>query len=179
MRMSKQKIAVFLVVVALVGSTGGAISALRARQEQGKPGLRLVEQPTLDSHGKVVRPVSVALPENVLDFVSTNLPVEDIELDYLPKDTTYGRRSYFQPGSEKEFGYRLRSDMSVVLMGTDRTSIHKPQFCLTGKGWKIEKSELVMLPIDRPHRYELPVMKLTAGIQLKAPDGRIANIRAI
>jgi hypothetical protein len=64
-------------------------------------------------------------------------------------------------------------------MGSDRTSIHKPQYCLTGIGWKIEKSELVTIPIERPHRYDLPAMKLTAEMQGKAPDGRSATIRAI
>ncbi|MCI0537369.1 MAG: hypothetical protein L0Z50_19305, partial [Verrucomicrobiales bacterium] len=115
--MNKQKVTVFFLVLALVGSAAGVISALKARQKQGKPGLKLVENPTLDSRGQVVCPVSVALPEALLGYSSTNLTVDDLELYYLPKDTTYGRRRYSQPDSEKEFGYPLRSDLSVVLMG--------------------------------------------------------------
>src|SRR5262249_34844107 len=103
---------------------------------------------------------------------STNLPVEDIEFQTLPKDTTYGRRGYVKPDG-------FAAEIRAVLMGTDRTSIHKPQICLIGQGWKIEKSELVTVPIYRPHRYSLPAMKLTATMQGKAPDGRIANVRAI
>jgi len=170
--MNRQKLTVCVVVLVLIGCAASLLSALKARQRQGKPGLKLVEQPTLDRQGKVVRPISVQLPERVLDYTSTNLPVEDIEFNTLPKDTTYGRRSYVMRDG-------FRSDISVVLMGTDRTSIHKPQICLTGQGWKIEKSELVTIPIDQPHRYDLPVMKLTAGMQWKAPDGSIANLRAI
>src|SRR5262245_39120918 len=100
--MNKQKIGVFLVVVALIGSAASIISVLKARQKQGRPGLKLVEKPTFDSRGEVVCPISVGLPETILGYVSTNMPVEDVELGYLPKDTTYGRRTYFQTDSEKE-----------------------------------------------------------------------------
>jgi hypothetical protein len=179
MSMNKERIAALVVLLALVGSTAWILTAFKARQKQGKPGLKLAEQPTLDTRGGVVAPVSVALPETVLDYVSTNLPVDDLELSYLPKDTTYGRRNYSQPGSEPEYGYPFRSTMTVVLMGTDRTSIHKPEFCLTGQGWKIEKSELQTISIERPHRYELPTRKLTAGMRWKGSDGRIANLRAV
>lgn len=173
----RQKLASFLVVLLLIGLAASVIVSFKSRQQQGKPGLRLVDKPTLDARGNVVCPVSIELPERVLGYTSTNLPVEDIEFKTLPKDTTYGRRSYFKAESEKEFGYPFR--ISVVLMGVDRTSIHKPQICLTTQGWKIEKSELVTIPIDRPHRYDLPAMKLTAGMAVKAPNGRIHNFRAI
>jgi hypothetical protein len=170
--MNRQKLTVFLVVLALIGSAASLLSALKARQRQGKPGLKLVEKPTLDRNANVLRPISVQLPETVLDYTSTNLPIEEIEFKTLPKDTTYGRRSYV-----KRDGFR--SDISVVLMGTDRTSIHKPQICLTGQGWKIEKSELVTIPIELPHPYNLPAMKLTGSKQAKDMNGQLIEGRAL
>jgi uncharacterized protein DUF3485 len=49
-------------------------------------------------------------------------------------------------------------------MGADRTSIHKPEFCLGGQGYKIDDgaSSQTTVHIDRPVPYELPVMKLVS-----------------
>jgi len=57
------------------------------------------------------------------------------------------------------------------LMGTDRASIHKPDFCLTGAGWTIEHIEIVPVTIEKPEKYELPVIKLIAA--------RVQNIEGI
>jgi hypothetical protein len=51
--------------------------------------------------------------------------------------------------------------ISVVLMGTDRTSIHQPDFCLKGQGWAKEREETVLLSMSQPKPCELPVRKLT------------------
>ena len=61
--------------------------------------------------------------------------------------------------------------ISVVVMGTDRTSIHKPQYCLTGQGWRIDRYEQTRVRIERPHAYDLPVMKLTATHPGQKPSG--------
>jgi hypothetical protein len=53
--------------------------------------------------------------------------------------------------------------LNVVLMGSDRTSLHKPQFCLIGAGWRIDRTENVTVRIPRPQPYDLPVTKLTTS----------------
>jgi hypothetical protein len=98
----------------------------------------------------------VLLPKAVMGVEGTNGPILETEVTGLPADTTFGRRYYpvaddFQP------------TISVVLMGTDRTSIHDPHFCLVGNGWVIDKTEHVPLRIERPYPYELPVIKMTAS----------------
>jgi hypothetical protein len=80
-------------------------------------------------------------------------------LDTLPKDTTFGRRLYQLPDG-------FQAMINVVLMGTDRTSIHQPQFCLVAQDWIIDQTERVRLPIDRPYAYELPAVKLTASTRV-------------
>jgi hypothetical protein len=68
---------------------------------------------------------------------------------------------------------------TVVLMGTDRTSIHKPQFCLTGQGWAIERTELVPVRVaGKGGGYELPVMKLTTTKRVEA-GGQVLVRRGI
>jgi hypothetical protein len=47
-------------------------------------------------------------------------------------------------------------------MGSDRTSIHQPQYCLDAQGWRIEKTDRVLLRMDHPSPYQVPALKLTA-----------------
>ncbi|MBK8000935.1 MAG: exosortase-associated EpsI family protein [Verrucomicrobia bacterium] len=85
--------------------------------------------------------------------------------DWLPKDTVYGQRYYEAPD-----GYWLQS--TVVLMGTDRTSIHKPEYCLTGQGFQVSSIERDTVEISQPHRYELPVVKMTLSREATSQDGQ-------
>jgi hypothetical protein len=79
-------------------------------------------------------------------------------LGTLPKDTSFGQRRY-----KAQDGFVL--DLRVVLMGADRTSMHKPQICLPGQGWHIDDlaSAETKVRVDRPQSYDLPVVKLVAN----------------
>jgi hypothetical protein len=57
-------------------------------------------------------------------------------------------------------------------MGTDRTSIHKPEYCLPAQGWAIEKAEMDTIAVARPHGYALPVVKIVARQEAKTPEGQ-------
>ena len=166
--MNKQKWTLSAVVLAVISVGACLLLYLQSRQRLGQPGVRLAAQPVRDPEGRVVGTNSVSLPEQVLGYSSEPAPVTRLQLGWLPKDTTYGRRLYQAPDG---FGVL----MSVVLMGTDRTSIHKPQYCLTGQGWKIDRSEMTTIRVERPHPYDLFVMKLSAtGIQETA-----AGVKAV
>ena len=130
----------------------------------------------LKTHQKLGNPgLKTELPETVLGYVSTNSPITKIEYDMLPKDTTLVRRVY-HAGSDPKANNVL---MSIVLMGTDRTSIHKPQYCLTGQGWQILKTEKQSIAIQKPQPYALPVMKLVTTKDMKANDGKTYSARGI
>jgi hypothetical protein len=109
--------------------------------------------------------VEVLLPQHVLGFLSEAIPVDAIVTNVLPKDTSYGQRRYVS------FDSNFSAQVSVVLMGADRTSLHKPQFCLTGQGWTINKTEVDKIPMQRPFAYDLPVIKLSVRGQFKV-EGR-------
>jgi hypothetical protein len=49
-------------------------------------------------------------------------------------------------------------------MGQDRSSMHKPQFCLEGAGWHIDQAltRTTTIHVERPIPYELPVVRLIA-----------------
>lgn len=149
---------------------------LRHRAEQGhrlgKPGLRVVDVPLPGEDGKPATTRSIALPDSILDFQSALQPVTKMELDWLPRDTTYGRRIYTAKDG-------FQSQVTGVLMGTDRTSIHKPEFCLPSQGFQILRSKPTEIIVDRPHRYALPVMRLDALREGKLANGQLARYAAV
>jgi hypothetical protein len=116
------------------------------------------------------RRVHVELPERVLDYSSRELEMDKVVLDSLPPDTSFGHRVYTAPD-------RFRVRASVVLMGADRTSLHKPQFCLRGSGLRIDegKSAEEKVRIERPRPYDLPVMKLVTTIANSGQDAGTAS----
>jgi hypothetical protein len=112
------------------------------------------------------------LPAQVFDCTSSLSPVTKLELEWLPPDTTYGRRRY-------TFSDKTWIESSVVLMGQDRTSIHKPEYCLPGQGFTINLREQVAIPIRQPHAYDLPVMKLTTSKTAHDRNGREVPLRGV
>lgn len=170
--MKKSQWTLFIIVLAMIGSTAGFLLKVKGHQKLGEPGVRLGDVPLFDEQTNEVANVSVILPENVSGFLSTPLPISDIELRTLPKDTTFGKRRYWTTNG-------ANVDLSVIVMGQDRTSLHKPDFCMPGQGWTIEQRELLKIKMERPHAYDLPVMKLTASTRLKDDAGNPFVVRGI
>jgi hypothetical protein len=172
--MNKGSLKILTSVLLLVGTAAGILSGWKTIQKLGLPGVKVVAEQVFDEKGSLAGTNSAFLPERVLDFVSKPVGITRLELDWLPKDTTYGRRYYKAPD-----GFEMLA--SIVLMGTDRTSIHKPQYCLPGQGWNINSSEsgITSVRIDRPHPYDLPVMKLMTTAYSDKLDGEKSRVRGI
>jgi len=147
--MNKQKWVLLILVLGLIGVTGVVLGWMKQNQRLGKPGVK-----NTPFAGDPVR-VRVELPEHVLDYQSEVLEPDAIVTNTLPRDTSYGSRRYMAPD-------KFQILANVVLMGADRTSLHKPQFCLEGQGWRIDQtaSSESKVPIEKPYPYELPVVKL-------------------
>lgn len=154
------------VSLALIAGTALLLARFQSAHRLGQPGLKLADLPLMDEEGQPATTNSIYLPETVLDYRSELLPVTREELDWLPADTTFGRRMY---RSESD---GFLAQISGVLMGTDRTSIHKPEYCLPGQGFQIHRRSREFIEIERPHRYRLPVMRLDALRELRQPNGR-------
>jgi hypothetical protein len=149
-RQGKFVLAAALVIMAL---TAGALTRVQGLQKLGQPGVRVVAESIYGQDGQVVDTNSVFLPASVLGCQSRSLPITAGELVTLPKDTTYGRRIYTAPD-----GFSMMT--SVVLMGRDRTSLHKPEYCLPAQGGRIRKTERLTVAIAEPQPYELPVTRI-------------------
>ena len=169
--MKKQSLLIFISTLALMALTAGLISYRKGHQRLGTPGVTVLPVPIHDPDGQIAGTNSVALPDTVLDFTSEVRPVEKIVLDWLPKDTIYGQRLYRDTNG-------LQISMGVVLMGADRTSIHKPEYCLKGSGWTIDDARTVYdeVPLAAGSG-TLPIRKMPISRPIKLPSGEVATLR--
>jgi hypothetical protein len=155
-----------LMIAALAMIAGTTALLLGTHQKLGAPGVKT--RSSADA-GRL----EVELPTQVLDYTSESVEVDDITKSTLPSDTSFGNRNYEAPD---HFKLALRA----VLMGTDRTSLHKPQFCLEGQGWHIDPDSLqTTIHLDRPCSYELPVVRLLAGIEAANASGQKQTLRGV
>jgi hypothetical protein len=164
--MNKQKAILFAVALTMVGTTGWFLEHLHSFQKLGKPGVKT--RPLVGSQN-----LEVVLPEHVLNCESEPIPLAEVVTNTLPPDTSFGQRIYKAPD-----GFQMQ--LAVVLMGADRTSLHKPQFCLEGQGWQLGPSSFssASVPMQRPYAYELPVGKLVASREVEV-NGQRGQVRAV
>jgi len=156
----------------LIGSTAVILRQIDQHRRLGEPGLVMIRENVLDEQGGIVNTNTVALPVRVLDYESTNAPITKVELGYLPADTTYARKVYYRSNA-----YPLQAN--VVMMGVDRSSIHKPQYCLVGQGWQVlsEGGDEIVLAGEPARR--LPVWKMIAQQPQTLLDGREVMVKAV
>jgi hypothetical protein len=164
--MKRQKAALFSIALILIGGTAFLLTGFQARQRLGAPG---VKAHPLGQGNRL----EVDLPEQVLDYQSEREEMDELTKAILPADTSFGRRLYRAPDG-------FSTLLTVVLMGTDRTSLHKPQFCLTGAGFEIDPraSGEATVPVQQPCAYDLPVIKLIAT-KKATTDGQPQELRAL
>lgn len=164
--MNRQGKSALIVGLSIMTLAAGALTRVQSLQKLGHPGVKVAAENIYRLDGVLVDTNSVPLPENVLDFHSRALPLTTNELDWLPPDTTYGRRFYVAPD-----GFAMQ--LGVVLMGRDRTSIHKPEYCLPGQGARIEKTERLTIPVREPRPYALPVTRFTISQEVDQDGKRV------
>jgi hypothetical protein len=165
--MNRQRTLIAAVFLLLTGGTAGLILHASTHQKLGEPGVLTRSLPG-------TRNLQVVLPDQVPGYSCQMVATQaDIVVRSLPDDTSFGTCVY----TTKE-GFQSRAN--VVLMGTDRSSIHKPQVCLTSQGWKIDDSaaKVEKIRMKKPFSYELPVMHLTATCQIQA-EGQIKTLRGV
>ena len=153
-------------VAGMILFTGGFLEYLKRNQRLGEPGVRLVPEPLFDDQGAVARKTSVYLPDAVSGYASESVPIQSLVLDWLPPDTLYGQSHYTAAD-----GFWIRA--GAVLMGGDRTSIHQPQYCLTGQGFQIVDERAAEIRVGGESGYDLPVKRIVARGTFREADGRV------
>jgi hypothetical protein len=167
--MNRQKWILFALAIVMIGGTAAALTRVKAGLKLGQPGI--IAAPIPDSQR-----LAISLPERVLSYDSTNVPTDPGAIEGLPHDTSFAERDYASLTNGDD-----HMMMMVVLMGTDRTSIHKPQFCLQGAGWDFDDhdSKPDTIRIQSPHPYDLPVTKMMMTRNVQLPTGENLTISGI
>lgn len=165
MSASTKKTILFCLTAAIIGGTAFALTQVRNAHHLGKPGVRAEAIPGSTT-------MKISLPENVLDFTSSNLPTSDTVLGYLPKDTSYAQRQYSAPD-----GFWVLANL--ILMGADRTSIHRPDYCLPGQGWQITGRSAQKIHIEDQGGYDLPVQKWTIYNTFDTGNGQKQSVAGV
>lgn len=148
--------------LALIGGGAGGLARLQGHLTLSPPGVKTHPIPGSAN-------LQVELPERVMDYTAKFVLPDEVTTNSLPRDTSYGQAFYNAPDN-------FCIQMNVVLMGTDRTSMHKPQFCLEGQGFHIDqsRSEATTVHIDQPCEYDLPIVKLVASKEVEIEGKRQA-----
>src|SRR5208282_2045441 len=96
--------------------------------------------------------VIMNLPDNIGNYLGFDSDITDSERVILPRDTEFAKKRYS--------GFDLPEiTAEIVLSGAQRQSIHRPQVCLAGQGWAIQKEETI--PITLADGRVQKVRKLT------------------
>ncbi len=95
--------------------------------------------------------LSLALPDSLPGWKGTDIEVSRVEKEYLPPDTGFAKKVYVDEQGRQIY-------LSIVMAGKERASIHRPEVCLPGQGFKTLKSEVV----------EIPGLRGPSGAPLKA-----------
>lgn len=164
--MNKQARIALILALGLMGGVAGLLVSLRANQKLGQPAVK-----TSPIRGS--RRLQVDLPDHVLDCTFRALEVDKQTLDWLPQDTSFGQRIY-----RAADGFEVT--LSVILMGSDRTSLHATEVCMEGQGWLIDRYVTceTTVHVDRPYPYDLPVKKFITSREVTV-DGQTQTARGI
>jgi len=155
---------VILSVAALAMIAGTAVLLAAVPQKLGRSGVKAVQIPGSPR-------MEIYLPERVLGFASTNQELDAKSQEMLPADTSTVQRIYYKPGV-------IPFTTSVVLMGSDRTSIHKAEYCLQGQGLHLDEITKDTVRISEPQPYDLPVIKIVAS-GMQSVNGRMVTNKCV
>lgn len=146
--MKRRELILLVTGLMLIGGAAGALQYLKANQRLGPPGIK--SSPVAGSLRR-----NLEFPTNVPGYEAKLIEAEKIVVEALPADTSIIQMAYTDADKQPLMAM-------AVMMGADRTSIHKPEFCLAGQGWAIDesRSERATVHLDRPQSIDLPVMKL-------------------
>jgi hypothetical protein len=115
-----------------------------------------------DVNTKTEPGVIMNLPDSIGAYIGFDTDITESERVILPRDTEFAKKRY--SGFD-----RPEITTEIVLSGAQRQSIHRPQVCLVGQGWAIQKEETI--PIGLADGREQKVRKLTllrtqGGVQI-------------
>jgi len=117
--------------------------------------------------------ILMKLPTKTGVFIGDELPPDEVEKKLLPADTQLVKMRY---RTVTDFESRDMANVTLVLAGAERRSIHRPEVCLDGQGWRLLESRIV--PIEITPGQVLEVKDLFIERVIVAKDGSRKPLRA-
>lgn len=112
--------------------------------------------------------VLLSLPSRIGQLIGRPEEPSKVEKDNLPTDTEFAKMTYITNTNRDD--ERDIAHMSIVLAGTERRSIHRPEVCLKGQGWSVTKR--LVRPVDLGAAGTLMVTDLAIQRVGESLDGR-------
>ncbi|MEO7600360.1 MAG: exosortase, partial [Opitutus sp.] len=137
-RRGRPALATAVLLAALAVMEMFALARLSKGSRGGEAGVKLAA----DAKNPIDLPAFIGT-----EWVGRRTEVTELERQILPADTGFSRRTYV---SVKDRSHAVF--VSIVLSGRDRTSIHRPEICLLGQGWTIDRRQLVAAEPPLPER---------------------------
>ncbi len=118
--------------------------------------------------------VIMRLPSGVSRYLGEEGNMSQEEKRLLPSDTEIVRSHYrsasYGPSTQDQI------EVTLVLAGAERRSIHRPEVCLTGQGWTLLDSKVI--PIEITQGRILRVRDLFIEKNIPMQDGSTRPLRA-
>lgn len=118
--------------------------------------------------------VVMRLPGGASRFLGEAGEMSEEEKRLLPGDTEIVRMKY--RSAAYGAGTRDEAEVTLVLAGAERRSIHRPEVCLTGQGWTLLGSETVEIEVRAGERLRVKDLLIEKAVQL--PGGGTRAMRA-
>lgn len=105
--------------------------------------------------------VNLKLPLQLGNKIGFEEQISEAERIILPADTEFARKTY-----RTRLGDQVL--VSIVLSGSDKRSIHRPEICLPGQGWIIKGGNPLKVQIGEEQKLEVMNLFLERQIQTAA-----------
>jgi len=91
----------------------------------------------------------LALPKEIPGHLAYDREVSPLEKKWLPADTGMLKRTYY-PKSALDRATAIAESISatLILSGSDRRSLHRPEVCLVSQGWTIKNQTVKRLEVN-------------------------------
>lgn len=117
--------------------------------------------------------VVMRLPSGIGRFIGDEEQPDKVEKELLPADTQLVKMRY---RTLSEPDKRDVANVTLVLSGAERRSIHRPEVCLNGQGWTLLESRIV--PVKMGEGGTLEVKDLLIERVVVGKDGTRRSLRA-
>jgi EpsI family protein len=160
------------IVVTIVG-LGILVTALTSDvTKTSEPGIKLVPS-VVSTNGVTITNEVPFLPATAGDWEGGELlGLTKEEKDILPADTEGVRRLYHDKSGNEVY-------CSVILAGKDVMSIHRPEVCLPGQGWRIQSEYVETIPTPSTSRGKLSVMRMNAARSVPLENGQVSRTQFV